>query len=339
MGSKEKWRDLDDLGYSRYSISSHGRLLNIEREEFVKGSLKEGYPYAFITDDSGKAKSMQLNLLVANTFVPNPDKLRFITYIDGNKQNIRADNLKWISASDSSKNNRTNKYKGKPVYQLDEDKEIIKKWDSTREAAEYFDIKGEFINGAIRRGTRTQGYYWEYCEKMDGEDEDLEWKEVKVEGYKIIFVSNTGTVKDNKGKIKKQTLNNSGYLNVQIRSEEKYKSKAFRVHILVAKGFLGEHENPKIEINHKDGNKLNNNIKNLEYVTHKENTIHAHKTGLISENRNYKPVIEIDEDKNIIRTFDSCKEAAKVIGVDETAISKVCRGVQRTTKGHILRYA
>lgn len=305
MGSKEKWRDLDDLGYSRYSISSHGRLLNIEREEFVKGSLKEGYPYAFITDDSGKAKSMQLNLLVANTFVPNPDKLRFITYIDGNKQNIRADNLKWISASDSSKKNRTNKYKGKPVYQLDEDKEIIKK----------------------------------YCEKMDGEDEDLEWKEVKVEGYKIIFVSNTGTVKDNKGKIKKQTLNNSGYLNVQIRSEEKYKSKAFRVHILVAKGFLGEHENPKIEINHKDGNKLNNNIKNLEYVTHKENTIHAHKTGLISENRNYKPVIEIDEDKNIIRTFDSCKEAAKVIGVDETAISKVCRGVQRTTKGHILRYA
>ncbi len=74
---------------------------------------------------------------------------------------------------------------------------------------------------------------------------------------------------------KRLTLNvKRGYLYVRTTVEN------HQVHRLVAKFFI---KNPKKKpcVNHKDGNKLNNNVKNLEWVTHKENTAHAIKNGLI----------------------------------------------------------
>jgi hypothetical protein len=55
--------------------------------------------------------------------------------------------------------------------------------------------------------------------------------------------------------------------------------KTYKVHVLIAMTFIGER--PKgMDVNHIDGNKTNNNIDNLEYISRKDNVIHAHKTGL-----------------------------------------------------------
>jgi hypothetical protein len=70
---------------------------------------------------------------------------------------------------------------------------------------------------------------------------------------------------------------NCGYVGVVLCKESKYKS--FRIHRLIAIAFIPNPDN-KPCVNHLDGNKLNNNIDNLEWCTHSENNKHALKTGL-----------------------------------------------------------
>lgn len=85
------------------------------------------------------------------------------------------------------------------------------------------------------------------------------------------------------GKILNQNLGGPvgyQYLYVSLCAEGKIIKR--RVHILVAEAFLENRPSKKIEVNHKDGNKLNNMIKNLEYATKKENVTHAKALGLMA---------------------------------------------------------
>ena len=108
------------------------------------------------------------------------------------------------------------------------------------------------------------------------ESEEI-WKEIEINGY---FVSNTGKIKGRSGKELKQQTNHNGYLVVCLQPNgRKGGYKGLRVHILVAKAFLPNPEN-KPQVNHIDGNKSNNNVKNLEWCTNQENVIHAYKMGL-----------------------------------------------------------
>ena len=91
-------------------------------------------------------------------------------------------------------------------------------------------------------------------------------------------VSNLGNVRNKKtGKKKKPSMNSSGYY--IFGSFLKGKRTNIYVHRAVMFSFKGK---PKegLVVNHKDGNKLNNNLNNLEYVTVRENSIHAIKSGL-----------------------------------------------------------
>ena len=106
-----------------------------------------------------------------------------------------------------------------------------------------------------------------------------EWKPIpRYEG--LYSVSSFGRIKCDSarrkswvGKIIQDHLLNSGYLRVNIRDLDGLR-KGYTVHKLVARAFLGERRNDQ-EVNHKDSNKLNNNISNLEYVTKRENSLHA----------------------------------------------------------------
>jgi hypothetical protein len=99
-----------------------------------------------------------------------------------------------------------------------------------------------------------------------------------IKGYeKYYLISGDGKVfSKRRKKILKLRKNRGGYFYLNLYGDNGKKSKT--VHRLVAKNFIPNPLN-KPCINHKDGNKINNSIKNLEWCTYSENTKHAYKIG------------------------------------------------------------
>ena len=131
------------------------------------------------------------------------------------------------------------------------------------------------------------------------------WKVIN--GYENYEVSSFGKVRNTKtGRILKQaTL--SGYYCVGLSSG---KTKTYSVHQLVAKTFILNPEN-KQQVNHKDKNKLNNTIQNLEWVTNKENSIHRSNGVKQTTNQNLE-IYRIDVNTNkILEKYNSIEDGAK----------------------------
>lgn len=109
-----------------------------------------------------------------------------------------------------------------------------------------------------------------------------EFKDYEIEGYGILTINNLGTkIYTKTGKFPSLSLDGSGYLTFNIfpKIGGIKKSRTIRIHRLVASAFIPNPDNLP-EVNHKDGNKLNNCVSNLEWVTGYENIHHAWENGL-----------------------------------------------------------
>jgi len=106
------------------------------------------------------------------------------------------------------------------------------------------------------------------------------WKWIK--GYYLKYkISNTGNVcsflRHKEGRRRKLNISKSGYYTIILNNNNL--KKEYKVARLVARAFIPNPVN-KLQVNHKNGNKLDNNVKNLEWCTPKENVQHAWDTGL-----------------------------------------------------------
>ena len=140
------------------------------------------------------------------------------------------------------------------------------------------------------------------------------------------FVARSPTSKFVKGRTIAQLSMPNGYRTVMLNSG----GKRFRryVHRLVAEAFL---DNPSKlrEVNHKDEDKSNNVLANLEWCSHSYNMKYA--GGSIRRVRNQcKPVVVIDGDDPI--RFESIASAAKYLGTSVTTVSKCCRHKKGTKR-------
>lgn len=103
------------------------------------------------------------------------------------------------------------------------------------------------------------------------------WKEIK--NYPMYEISNCGRVRTVKtGTIRKSTINANGYavISLNIRENDIYRSKSFRLHRLVAEHFIPKLEGKDLVL-HKDSNKANPHYTNLYWGTHSENLYDAYK--------------------------------------------------------------
>ncbi len=113
------------------------------------------------------------------------------------------------------------------------------------------------------------------------------------------------------------------------------------VHRLVAKTFIPNPDS-KPQVNHKDGNKKNNKVSNLEWATRSENMLHALDVGLnpmVKNNKSHSKAVDMYSlDGKILLTFPSAAEARRQTGIDAAHIRSCCKGKQKTSGGFMWKY-
>jgi len=152
-----------------------------------------------------------------------------------------------------------------------------------------------------------------------------EWKVVEGSKYSI---SSLGNIMNNiTGMLLNQNINPSGYAQVSLYL--KGKSSTRRIHRLVAETFLGLVDG--LEVNHKDGNKLNNTLINLEWCTRQENMLHAAVNNLMpSGEAHYNSKLnerEVAFIKGMINKGYGNEKISKTFKVSEHCIESIRIGV------------
>lgn len=182
------------------------------------------------------------------------------------------------------------------------------------------------------------------------------WKDIK--GYEGEYqVSNLGNVKSLERYMtkpnrwggqtvyfhkEKQISKNlcKGYYKVHLYKDTEREIKS--VHRLVAEAFL-PNPNNLAQVNHKDENKLNNNVDNLEWCTHEYNM--AYGTGRIRAGQKHinlkalsKPVMQYTKDGKLVNTYPSIAEAGRQLGVCSRSIGQVANARKGTAYGYQWRF-
>lgn len=189
-------------------------------------------------------------------------------------------------------------------------------------------------------------YYIEFKDRWyDLEDlPNEEW--LQISGYEGLYeVSNYGRVKSlnylghNKIQILKYGKDKKGYLFVIL--QQKGKKRTFKIHRLVATAFLENPENLP-QVNHRDEDKHNNYIGNLEWCN---NYYNAHYGTAIDRRvekqingKLSKSVLQYDLYGNFIAEFPSASEVKRQLGFSQVCISRCCRGERKSSHGYIWKY-
>ena len=161
------------------------------------------------------------------------------------------------------------------------------------------------------------------------------WKKFIYEGQETDYSVST------EGEVRKDTTN---YILSQ-SSQQDYKfvgliingkQKRMRVHRMVALTFIDNPDN-KPYVNHINGNRSDNNVENLEWVTPSENTQHAVNTGLFKSGRT-RAVVQYNLNGEQMATFESASEAARQTGGSQSKITMCCRRQRDSANDYQWRY-
>lgn len=150
------------------------------------------------------------------------------------------------------------------------------------------------------------------------------WKQYKDTNYEV---SNLGNVRNIKtGRVLKPAKHGLGYLHVVLCKNGKHKT--ITVHRLVAETFIPNPDNLP-EVNHKDEDKTNNCIENLEWCTQIYNAQY-------SKN---KTILQLKKDGSLVRIWPSAMNVQNILSYNQAHISKCCLGKRHSAYGYKWCYA
>lgn len=230
---KEEWRTIIGTN-NKYSVSNLGNVKRNEhytivsptkqhfngarvhyKEQEVKGYLnKEGYKVVYLTVDSNKRIIKKIHRLVAEAFIPNPNKLSQVNHIDENRTNNKVSNLEWCDAKYNmnygTRKSKLSKISGIKVAQYDLSGNLIKMWDSITQASKHF---GSSSTSGIRRvckkepGRNTyKGFIWKYVDTKTIGSISLKEQILNNKSMLLDIILNTFSIQEQKNLI--EMLNN-----------------------------------------------------------------------------------------------------------------------------------
>lgn len=172
------------------------------------------------------------------------------------------------------------------------------------------------------------------------------WQDIP--GYKGLYQASTlGRIRSfYYNRVLKVSFDKRGYLRVKLYKNGK--GRTCLVHRLVAITFLQQFPKQanvwRIEVNHKDENKANNRVENLEWCTSEYNAhygTHYQRVAMshIDNPKKCKPVSQFDLEGNLINSFISAKDAYRKTGFHNANIGACCRGLIQTAYGFVWKYA
>jgi len=348
----EVWKNIPY--FSKYQISSYGNIKNIINNKLLKPHIKNSYYSVALFDDTGKRKGMLIHRLVAISFLPNDENKLTVNHKDHNTLNNKLDNLEWASHLEQNihknyppkekqelissrktllHNKTTNEdltfdtmvYACKYIY--DNTPNVFTKYETFDNAKSTLKSK---VCQAIKNNTLLfEKYTLSYLQEETIDDEV--WKEIPsdlIDGKESCYVSSKGRCKNKKGRITSGYLHTNGYTKVPLHR------KAYAIHRLIASVFIPNIEN-KEHVNHKDGNKQNNSIDNLEWISRSDNCIHR---SNILHTQYLKKVYQYDLNMNLIKEYKSITSASKETNIPKESITSCCNEKQVQTNGFTFRF-
>ena len=341
MEEIEVWKDIE--GYDKYEVSTLGNVRNKNTGRILKSANKGGYLCVGLSNKV--TKTYQVHRLVALAFIPNPENKPQVNHKDKNGLNNKLSNLEWNTIEENNKHRSagviqtTNQ--NLSILRIDINSgKCLEKYNSIDEGAKWIVSQNignnlhsakTSISCSIRGVYKSSfGFKWEINKENSIENEI--WKEINIEnectsGY---YVSSLGRFKNKKGVIMKNYKpHHSGYIYLRVNI------KKYALHRLVALAFI-ENTNNKPFVNHIDGNKTNNMVSNLEWVTCSENNLHNHKIGLTKGHK--RKIIQYDLEMNKIKEFNTIKEASIELKICYSSIKAVLYKKQNKAGNFIFKY-
>ena len=293
-----------------------------------------------------------MHRLVAYSFLePPPSEAAWqVNHIDGNCSNNRKDNLEWVSHSENIRHSyATNPSRGnggstkaRPVMIRSLGSCNWTNFSSIKLAAQELGRHSGRVRYRCHKNLQVDGYEYKFAAVKQVELPGEEWRRmIDPRSGRLVsgrMVSSLGRIKSQTGHIFFGCSREDGYLftTIQLGPERQYEL----VHRLVLASFSGLPPSPEhSQVNHKDGNKSNNAVENLEYVTPAQNQAHRY-ANLRGRNPSSKAVLSRAYGTNEGWTHHpSQAHAAETLGLNFRSVSACARGLRKQTGGYEFRFA
>ena len=330
----------------QWQVSSHGRVCNTRGRIFYGHLRGSGYYKVNVLGND-----FFVHRLVAFAFLgpPPADNMWRVHHRDGNPSNNQVQNLEYVTQSQNMKKSFA-KQRGTvgPYLSLPVRWRVVgsQSWttsSSMSAAATQLGMNSGTISKACRQGTPAKGYDFQIATRR-GEVAALEAEEWRhmldpMFGGEVCgrMVSSLGRIRSQNGIVSRGSRTKQGYHVTSLTRERRTEY----VHRLVALAFLGQPENVnRHQVNHKDLDKGNNAVQNLEHVTPAENMAHRYASSDTRPRSDAKPV----ESRCCGRSDEwrlhvSTKSAADALGVSPTNIYHCLAHRRRHTGGFEFRLA